>query len=351
MRTIEYPEIRALGYQQTSFDNDNANHLIAKDFYERAMFFLDALGDIEFPNYADPVEITFQIVSPIDERSLGLDIFVTPILSTESNAFCIAIPVNVVSHLTTIFTTVELGPDKVEAGVTDTDIDDVVFRKIYLLTFASLSYAFFHEFAHIRRAHIPFLYPHKYQTRNRASKLALGQLSNPGNQNKSTETFRLHRGIEIDADLLAIQYLMEFVREENFSKFFSFESNEMNHPELFGASIYIVMQLLELWRQSINGVQFTKSGPHPHPDIRAIFVESLILMRAEQGLTEQVDFERKFVEGMKVYASKKDGFGANFLPEFRYLEENGIDAAMEEYDVLRSDLSILKEKLQHFRVS
>lgn len=350
MKKKDYQEILAFGYQQASFDDDDANHVIAMEFCERVTFFLEALGDIEFPNYLDTVEIDFQIVSPTNSENLGLDIFVTPVSSVDSNAYCIAIPINVISHLTAVFTAIELGPHRIENQVTDADIDEHTFQRVYLLTFASLSYAFFHEFAHIRRAHIPFLYPDKYKNSSNAGKIALGQLSILGSQNED-EVFRLHRSVEVDADLLAIQYLMEFVRQENFSKFFSFDSNEMDSPELFGSSVYIMMQLLELWRQSIHGIAFSKNGPYPHPDIRAIFVESLIIMRAEQGEVEQVAFERKFVEGMKIYAGKKDKLGANFLPEFQYLEKNGIDAAMEEYDILRTDLHSLNERLQQFRVS
>jgi hypothetical protein len=350
MRNIDFPEIVAHGYRICCFDEEDANHIIALDFQERVRDFLQVLSSDAFPNYSKPVEISFYFVSGIEEKALDLDIFVTPVSKPNYHAFCIAIPIKVVGHLTTIFTALEVGPNKVEAGLSPSDIDEFIFRKIYHRTFAALVYSFLHEFSHIRLAHIPFLSPKKYNFNTDLERLSLGQLTKPTGLPKSRRMCRLHRAIEIDADLLAIQYIIEFVTSNNLGKFFQFSSESVDDPVLFGSSLYIFMQVLELWRQTINGAEYSPDCFHPHPDIRSIFLEGLIMMRTERKVEGGYGFEEGFVEGMKDAASQRDKFGHDFLPEFKYLKDRGIDAVMKEYDVLRLDLTEMQEELRKFSV-
>ena len=167
------------------------------------------------------------------------------------------------------------------------------------------------------------------------------------------DSINLQRCLEIDADLLALGLLIELLSNEELADSFLFPYPQMNDPHRFGQSVYLLMRMLELWRQSLAKRPYhSASAAHPHPEIRQLFVDAWFISRNKEDRNSAFfEVGQKFQAGMEEMRNKIAGFGPHFLTELQYIIAQGRDLALEEYEKLRLDLEgYLKPGLASFRV-
>lgn len=349
------------GYRLKTFDEDDANDLIAKDFSFRANRFLSAYITYPVPQYRSPVEIHFRFVEIKPSTysvSHGLEAWTAPLFGSGKHAFVIFLSINLLRGISDVCTAMVVGAERLIAGVTEQDMEQRFEKEIYPRIAASLTFIFLHELAHIVRAHIPFFYQEKYNKHKQKEGLCFYLIQNSllsEHPHSEAEKIRVHRSMEIDADLLAIGLVLQFVTTHKAGTPFLYEEAEMNDPQMFGEAIAVVTRLLEQWRRVVSQTTYSASETlHPHPDVRYVFFTAWLLTR-ERKEDHDEDFIRNatlFQKGFDAVQQKMETFGNQFFPLFEYLQTQGRDTYLGEYEQLRIDLDdYLRPRLKEFRVN
>jgi hypothetical protein len=264
------------GYRLKVFDLEDANDIIAWEFQSLATTFLEKVGTAVNTKYGEAVQVFFRFVkkdsSILEEEDVhALDAWVVPLHNKHECQFAIFLSVAMLRGIISLFTAVAVGPQEVMGGISEQTITEKFESDIYPYTAASLVFILLHEWVHIVQAHIPFLYSKKYMNSRKQALLSL-HLIKPvpvSNLRSSRNQLRIHRSMEIDADLMALGIIMHFLEEK---MPLLYDNVNINQPYVFGKSIAIVTRLLEQWRRTVSKEAYDPTTAyHPHPDVRRIF--------------------------------------------------------------------------------
>ncbi|MCI4669678.1 MAG: hypothetical protein MRZ79_16200 [Bacteroidia bacterium] len=339
-------------YQLADFQEEDAYDIIAKDFQERANTFLDRFNGQQIGRYKGRVDVHVQFVEPLPgAETKGFDTFVAPLIFSQENGFGIFISVKMLRSIVSIFNFLLAGPNKGGEGISKEEVD-TNFQEVYTLTFSSLVYILMHEYSHVLRAHIPYLDSDAYRKASSGLKLAMHEGENLSSD-VSANYIRLHRSMEVEADLIALGLIVEMLSNEEMEAAFLLPNAELNDPEVFGKSIFLLMRLMELWRQTLSSQTYdaAKNG-HPHPEIRQLFLDSWLLARQKEDRGEAFFRVSKGLQkGMDEIREKIYDFGPEFLPNLQYIMGLGQERTLSEYEVLQEDLyDYLKPGLAKFSI-
>ena len=338
------------GYQLASYSDEDAHEIVAKDFQRRANSFLQEFNGQYAQKYRGPIHSYVHFVTPLpSHETKGFDTFVAPLLFRKGHEFGVFISMKILRGIQPIFTYLELGPEKTMKGLLEADFSHN-FEKVYHFTFASLVYILMHELSHVLRIHIPYLHPQTYQKAN--AKLALAMHEGENLSASSTpDKIRLHRSMEIEADLVGIGLIVELLSNDEMERAFLWANDEFDDPAIFGQAIFLLMSLLELWRQTVSKEPYqAQTNGHPHPEIRQLFIDSWIRTRKKEERGEKFfQVVEGLKKGMDEIREKIDAFGPKFLPGLQYIMNQGHDKTLQEYEVIQRDLyHHLKPSLANF---
>lgn len=330
--------LRRYHYQISVFSEEDANYIIANDFQQRANQLLQSHAQETISKYGGPIQVRLHFVDKIRQKPLeeahGLDAFVAPGVDLTSHSFYIFISMDLIRGLTSLFSHLVVGPPNSSKLLPETVIL-THFNAIYGRVFSSLVFIFFHEYAHILRGHLPFLFPGQYRK---------GLLSLHEGIDQSPlippPLVHLHRVTEIDADLLALGLLNELLATKALDEAFGFPAVKLQDPIQFGESIYILMRVMEVWRQTIKtGIYDSQRAMHPHPDIRQLFIDAWLLARRQTDRgPDFFTINQQVQQGMEQAREKIDAYGDKFLPGLQYITAPGRAAALTEFETLRIHL-------------
>lgn len=349
------------GFQLLKSDGSDADAIIATDFAEAARRFLEPYSGYSFTPYRSPVRIYFHFVEPMkmqlpDRHSL--DAWVSPVFGEKTHSFVIFVSISLLRSISQVLMSMAVGPMALVNGVTQQQLEQHFPTYVLPRSRAALTFIFLHELSHVVRAHIPFFYTKQYSENWSEERLSFhlieksrANITRPG---RKLGDIRVHRSMEIDADLLAIGLIHENLSNPATANRFLFDGRENNDPGMFGHAIAIVTRLLEQWRRSVSGIRYSpRTAWHPHPDIRNIFVSSWSLARRKhQDRTPAfVSTAEQFERGYDHAAAELKQFGPYFFPLFEYLSKKGKQEALEEYEILRKDLdNYLRPRLNTFLI-
>lgn len=103
--------------------------------------------------------------------------------------------------------------------------------------------------------------------------------------------------MEIDADLLALGLILQFISTHSSGTLFLYAGDEMNDPHTFGEAIAIVIRLLEQWRRVVAKSKYNPTETvHPHPDVRYVFFTAWLM-----ALDRDKDRDEGFIEYAKLF--------------------------------------------------
>lgn len=346
------------GYRLKTFNEDDANDLIAQEFQQWAARFIDQHLGESSRIYGDIIYIHFRFVEKDPfflraEEDHAIEAWVRRFDDTSCHIFGIFVSMAMVRSIFDVFTAMVLGPEVIKRGVTEEDMAKNFETGIYPFVVAALIFVMLHELSHVIRAHIPFVCRDNFASRAGLSQLTF-HMVNPRSINEiplSRESWvRLHRSMEIDADLIAIGLIIEFL-----SSGIEFYSGKlMNQPFVFGQAVAIMSRLLEQWRRAVSNDKYEPHiSIHPHPDIRYVFFTAWLLARKKENDRSEKFIEAavEFEKGLDAANEKMAVFGTQFFPLFEYLEATGRDAYLDEFELIRVDLYYyLRPELEVFRI-
>jgi len=324
------------GYRLARFNKKNNIHAIAQDFEKWAKGFLQEMPQ-PFLQYDKKLETYFRFVELIAPgTSDGMDAWVSPIFVPNKHSFVIFVSLEMLR------------------GVSDKLIEMKGEKKhLFPLLAASFSFIFLHEWSHIVKAHIPFLFTSEYKKEQR--KISFHIVKSRSTQVKTPRRLteiRIQRAMEIDADLMAITLINQFLAGSlPISPLF--KGPFMNNAAIYGEAVAITTRLLEQWRRSRSGLKYnSKTGEHPHPDIRYLFLEAWMGGANRRKENKQyLETFKGFKKGFNKATKQMDLTGKQFFPLFDHLRTKGAKFSLAEYKTLETDLTIyLRPGLLRFHI-
>lgn len=327
------------GYRLASVSEEDAHAIMAKDFQERAYSFLSRFNGQESEKYRGQIHVHVSFVEPLAASGKqGFDVFVAPLLFRKHHEFGVFISMMVLRGINTLLNYLVAGPTGSLHGLSEAEIEKN-FPEVYRLSFAALVYILMHEYAHVLRAHIPYSNPKLYQGPSPAMALAMHEGENLPSDASHTR-IRLHRSMEIEADLIALGLIVELLSNEEIEGGFLSPNAELNDPAAFGQSIFLLMRLMELWRQTLASEPYEAGmNGHPHPEIRQLFVDSWLMARQREDRGERFfQVTKGLQEGMDTIREKIYDFGPEFLPNLQYIMSQGKENVLKEYEDLQKDV-------------
>lgn len=333
----EYSSIKALS-------DDDADEIIGLYFQGQINSLLATLNNNTFSKYGDnKVEVFFEFIKrdtlEEDEDPPGFDVFVVPIAALEQpHCFAVFISTELITSLTKIHSTIELGPEVALETLSVKEVE-ALFRVVFPRVFSTLTFLFFHEYGHVMQAHFPFLFPQRYENPAKKSFLSLHQIKTSNDAIKLNQT-RLHRAIEMDADLASISLIVRFLSMESAEAPDFFLKEIIEEPEIIGESISILIGVMELWRKTFSVTPYSKERVlHPHPDIRQIFLSSWLTTRRPEDHSDRFfEIASAIHKGMEAASDKVAKLGSSFLPYFSHLKNKDKHEIENECEEIRQDL-------------
>ena len=325
------------GYQLVRLNKKYEIHSFALNFASWANEFLQQMPQ-PFLQYDKKLISYFRFVEPdVTGKSDGLDAWVSPVFVSGKHVFVIFISLDIVRGVAELF--MEMKENQKHARA---------------LTTASLIFVFLHEWSHIVKAHIPFFFARKYSMLTNEN-LSF-HLIKTGDTRKKTEVklarIRVHRSMEIDADLLAINLINQFLSAPKL-KSPLYQGPLLSNPAIYGEAIAVMTRLMEQWRRNRSKTRYDPlTDPHPHPDIRYLFLSAWM-----RGVNREKENDKKFLKTLKGFktgfnkaTTRMDKTGNQYFPLFDHLRKRGLRSSLAEYDIIKNKLNSLRLRLIGFHI-